>query len=86
MCTRTGEYQGLRNVSFSENFAYSLNEWSTTYYIFCFEKNFIYSAFLFTYLFLLFIYLFIYFGWCIHLFIYLILWDEKTYQKKFSEG
>ena len=28
ICTRTCTYQGIRNVSFSENFAYLLNEWS----------------------------------------------------------
>ena len=28
MYTRMCEYQGVRNISFSENFAYVLNEWS----------------------------------------------------------
>ena len=27
--TRTYAYQGVRNISFSENFAYVLNEWSS---------------------------------------------------------
>ena len=28
ICTRTCAFQGVRNVSFSETFAYLLNEWS----------------------------------------------------------
>ena len=28
VCTRMFAYEGVRNVSFSENFAYILNEWS----------------------------------------------------------
>ena len=32
--TRTCPYQGVRNVSFSENFAYVLNEWSVNTFIF----------------------------------------------------
>ena len=31
--TRTCAYQGVRNVSFSENFAYVLNEWSLTDFV-----------------------------------------------------
>ena len=30
ICTRTCVYQGVRNHSFTENFAYVLNEWSLT--------------------------------------------------------
>ena len=31
VCTPTSVYQGVRNVRFSENFAYELNEWSLNY-------------------------------------------------------
>ena len=33
--TRTCAYQGVRNDSFSENFAYLLNEWFLTENLFC---------------------------------------------------
>ena len=33
VCTRMFAYEGVRNVSFSENFAYILNEWSHTDYL-----------------------------------------------------
>ena len=45
MRTRTCAYQGVRNVSFSENFTYVLNGWTLTSYVWVFiGKNLLNSS------------------------------------------